>query len=97
MPGRGLLRVEAGITWPELIRGALKLQHPNGGSVVWGIRQKQTGADRLTVGGALASNIHGRGLRLPPFISDVECFELVDARGECTAAAGPRTRSCSGS
>jgi FAD/FMN-containing dehydrogenase len=76
----GLLRVEAGITWPDLIRGYMKLQH--GGSTQWGIRQKQTGADRLTVGGALASNIHGRGLRLPPFIGDVESFELIDARGE---------------
>jgi FAD/FMN-containing dehydrogenase len=79
--GTGLLRVEAGITWPDLIRGTMKLQHPNGGTAAWGIRQKQTGADRLTVGGALASNIHGRGLRLPPFISDVESFELVDAAG----------------
>jgi len=75
----GLLRVEAGIMWPDLIRGYLKLQH--GHDFPWGIRQKQTGADRLTIGGALASNIHGRGLRLPPFIGDVESFELIDARG----------------
>jgi FAD/FMN-containing dehydrogenase len=78
--GTGLLHVEAGIAWPDLIRGYIKLQH--GGSTQWGIRQKQTGADRLTIGGALASNIHGRGLRLPPFIADVESFELLDARGE---------------
>jgi FAD/FMN-containing dehydrogenase len=78
-PERGLLQVEAGITWPNLIRGYMKLQH--GGSTQWGLRQKQTGADRLTVGGALAANIHGRGLRLPPFIGDVESFDLVDAGG----------------
>jgi FAD/FMN-containing dehydrogenase len=76
---RGLVHVEAGITWPDLIRGYMKLQH--GGSTQWGLRQKQTGADRLTVGGALAANIHGRGLCLPPFISDVESFDLVDASG----------------
>ena len=35
-----------------------------------GIVQKQTGADRLTIGGALAANIHGRGLRLQPFVAD---------------------------
>ena len=30
----------------------------------WGIVQKQTGADRLSLGGALACNAHGRGLTL---------------------------------
>ena len=47
----------------------------------WGIVQKQTGADRLTIGGALSANIHGRGLRLRPIIADVESFDLVDATG----------------
>jgi hypothetical protein len=28
----------------------------------WGIRQKQTGADRRTLDGAVAANIHGRVL-----------------------------------
>ncbi len=42
----------------------------------WGIVQKQTGADRLTLGGALGANIHGRGLKLRPFIGDVEAFSL---------------------
>lgn len=59
----------------------------SGGSSPWTIVQKQTGADRLTLGGALASNIHGRGLRLPPIVSDVESFLLVDADG--------RDRCCS--
>ena len=48
----------------------------------WGIIQKQTGADRLTIGGALSANIHGRGLRLQPFVADVESFTVVDAHGE---------------
>ena len=48
----------------------------------WGIAQKQTGADRLTIGGALAANVHGRGLKMKPFIADVESFVLVDARGD---------------
>jgi FAD/FMN-containing dehydrogenase len=47
----------------------------------WGIAQKQTGADRLTIGGALSANVHGRGLKMKPFISDVESFQLIDARG----------------
>jgi FAD/FMN-containing dehydrogenase len=47
----------------------------------WSIVQKQTGADRLTIGGALAANVHGRGLTLAPIVSNVESFLLVDAEG----------------
>lgn len=47
-----------------------------------GIRQKQTGADRLSVGGALSANIHGRGLQMKPLIDDVESFRIVTASGE---------------
>ena len=38
----------------------------------WGIVQKQTGADRLSLGGALACNAHGRGLALKPIVDQVE-------------------------
>ena len=48
----------------------------------WGIAQKQTGADRLSLGGALAANIHGRGLTRRPIVSDVESFVLVGADGQ---------------
>jgi hypothetical protein len=47
----------------------------------WGIAQKQTGADRLTMAGTMAANAHGRGLRMKPLASDVESFVLVDAAG----------------
>jgi FAD/FMN-containing dehydrogenase len=77
---RGLVDVEAGILWPALLDGYLALQ--NGAPRGWGIAQKQTGADRLSVGGTLAANGHGRGLTLPPFVADVEAFTLVDAMGE---------------
>jgi FAD/FMN-containing dehydrogenase len=75
----GIVEVQAGITWPDLINELERLQV--GKSPQWGIRQKQTGADRLTIGGALAANAHGRGLRFPPMIGDVESFRLVDANG----------------
>ena len=75
---RGLITVDAGIQWPELIAATAAMSGP----VAWGIHQKQTGADRLTLGGALSANIHGRGLRLPPIVSDVEAFTLIDAEGE---------------
>jgi FAD/FMN-containing dehydrogenase len=47
----------------------------------FGIAQKQTGADRLTIGGALSANVHGRGLKMKPFVGDVESFVLIDAAG----------------
>jgi FAD/FMN-containing dehydrogenase len=57
---RGLVEVEAGITWPELVDGLLAAQ--TDASRQWSVIQKQTGADRLCVGGALSANAHGRGL-----------------------------------
>ena len=47
----------------------------------WGIIQKQTGADRLSLGGALACNAHGRGLALKPIVDQVESFDLLDPAG----------------
>ncbi len=75
----GILEIEAGIEWPELINGYLGLQNLE--SRPWGIAQKQTGADRLTIAGTIAANAHGRGLMMKPFVSDVESFVLVDAMG----------------
>lgn len=75
----GLIEAEAGIEWPELIDFLDSASKP--GSPRWSIRQKQTGADRLSLGGCLSANIHGRGLRMRPFIGDVEAFTLVDAEG----------------
>jgi FAD/FMN-containing dehydrogenase len=76
---RGLMHLQAGIAWPELMRHYVVAQH--GRAHTWGIRQKQTGADRLTIGGAVAANIHGRGLTCAPFVNDIEAFEIVLADG----------------
>ncbi|MDP5135177.1 FAD-binding oxidoreductase [Rheinheimera baltica] len=76
----GQVSVQAGIQWPDLMRKLHVMQH--GCANPWGIRQKQTGADRLSIGGAIAANIHGRGLDMAPFIADVVSFELVNADGE---------------
>ncbi|HVJ81376.1 MAG TPA: FAD-dependent oxidoreductase, partial [Planctomycetia bacterium] len=77
---KGLVEVEAGIEWPELLAELHRLQRAS--EKPWGIREKQTGVDRVSLGGSLASNVHGRGLRFPPIIHDVESFTLVDAKGE---------------
>ncbi len=75
----GSITVEAGIYWPELIAASRQAapDHPS----QWAIAQKQTGGDRMSLGGALAANVHGRGLRMRPIIGDVESFVLVDADG----------------
>ncbi len=71
---RATITVEAGIQWPAL--------HEHLSSTPLAIRQKQTGADRLSIGGAIAANAHGRGLTLPPFAGDIEELTLVGADGE---------------
>jgi FAD/FMN-containing dehydrogenase len=76
---RGIVRVEAGIQWPALIRHLDEVQA--GKPHQWGIVQKQTGADRLSLGGALACNAHGRGLTLGPIVQQVEAFDLVGPDG----------------
>src|SRR5262249_1870681 len=75
----GILEAEAGAFWPELITEYL--HRPKHLPQQWGLAQKQAGADRLSLGGTLAANAHGRGLTLKPFIGDIEAFTLVTAEG----------------
>lgn len=75
----GLLQVESGIEWPDLMRGYLSAQ---GNNAVWGIHQKQGGGDHMTLCGALSANAHGHCLDSPPIVGDVEWIELVTADGK---------------
>ena len=87
---RGLIEVESGMQWPKLLAELTSAQR--GRAKQWGFAQKQTGADRLTMGGCLSANVHGRGLTLPPFIGDVESFTLLDPAGElknCSRTENP--------
>jgi FAD/FMN-containing dehydrogenase len=70
---RGLVEVEAGIHWPALIDALADSS--------WTIRQKQTGADDLSIGGAVSANVHGRGLTYGPFVADIERLVVVGADG----------------
>jgi FAD/FMN-containing dehydrogenase len=75
----GIIEIESGVEWPDLVTDLRGTR--------WAIRQKQTGADRLTLGGTLSANAHGRGLRFKPIVGDVESFTIVDAGGhlvECS-------------
>jgi len=83
-PDAGIIEVEAGMEWPELVE---YLQ-----PTAWSIVQKQTGADHLTLGGAVAANIHGRGLSMRPLVQDIESLTIVDALGEivvCSRTTNP--------
>ena len=87
---RGIVEAEAGIQWPELIERLVATQ--KGRRRQWGIIQKQTGADRLSLGGALGANVHGRGLKLRPIIGDVESFTLMDADGKLRTCSRKENR-----
>jgi FAD/FMN-containing dehydrogenase len=80
---RGLLRCGAGLRWPALQQFLASQRNADGSG--WAIRQKQTGADDFSLGGALAANIHGRGLDMRPFVEDIEAFTLVSADGQVHA------------
>lgn len=91
-PSRYEVEVEAGIEWPELINFMIEAQRGRAPQRQAAIVQKQTGADNLSIGGALAANIHGRGLNLRPFVDDVESFVLVDAEGEARTCSRSENR-----
>lgn len=76
---RGLLTVEAGAEWPDVFDFLRTTWAEDGQG--WGIVQKQTGADTMTIGGSLAANVHGMNLGHPPFAADVERFVLIDPDG----------------
>ena len=76
----GTIDAEGGIQWPALLEYLEHNQPPHGPQ--WGIYQKQTGADRLSLAGALACNAHGRALTLKPIVQQVEEFDLLGPDGE---------------
>jgi FAD/FMN-containing dehydrogenase len=88
-PERGLLEMEAGARWPEVIAATHALQ---GDRLRWGIRQKQSGADEISLGGSVSSNGHGRGLLMKPIVDDIESLEVLTADGQllrCSRTENP--------
>jgi len=77
---KGIVRLEAGIEWPDLIKHLVDTQ--KGSWPQWGIVQKQTGGDRLSIGGSMSANAHSRGINFKPMIQDIESFTLINADGE---------------
>jgi FAD/FMN-containing dehydrogenase len=86
----GTVTVEGGNQWPELI--AFLNREQAGSDQQWGIFQKQTGADRLSIAGALSCNAHGRGLNLKPIVDQVVEFDILDAAGSVRTCSRQRDR-----
>ncbi len=87
---KGEVEIGGGTQWPALISDLIERQRDSQSQ--WGIVQKQTGADRLSIGGALAANVHSRGLSYKPIVQDVEAFTLVDAEGEALRCSRQENR-----
>ena len=71
--------VQSGARWPALVRWLCSEQCGNSRPLT--IIQKQTGADELSLGGALSSNIHSRVLGRKPIVEDIESFYITTSDG----------------
>lgn len=78
--GAGLIEMEAGADWPAVIAATHAAQPEP--LKRWGIRQKQTGVDAVTLAGSVSVNAHGRGLTMGPIVDDVESLTVVLADGQ---------------
>jgi len=79
----GLLHIEAGADWPKIIAASHEIKTSDGTS--WGIRQKQTGVDAVSLGGSISANAHGRGMLMQPIGDDIENLTIVNSDGEAIA------------
>lgn len=75
---RGLVTVGAGNTWARVV-DFLSTTWARDGSG-WTVTQTADDAG-ATIGGSLASNVHGLALGRAPIVGDVEQFALIDDRG----------------
>ncbi|MDX1662038.1 MAG: FAD-binding oxidoreductase, partial [Gemmatimonadota bacterium] len=79
-PDRGHLTVGAGARWPRVLEFLATTRGEDGAG--WTIVQKPVGVDEVTVGGSLASNVHGMALGRGPIVADVERFAMIGATGD---------------
>ncbi len=89
-PERGRITLRAGAAWPEVFAEIHRANAAHGTS--WAIHQKQGGGDHLTLGGAVAANIHNRCLDSAPFIGDIESLRVVGADGRARTISRDRHR-----
>lgn len=74
----GMLHLQGGARWTD-VRKFLGSQPER---VPWEVHQKQTGADELSLGGAIAVNAHGNPLGAGPISTDIEWLKVLTAGGE---------------
>ena len=79
-PDGATVWLQSGVTWTELTAWLQAEEQGRSGELT--IIQKQTGADEMTLGGALSSNVHGRVLGRKPIVDDIEAFYLTGPDGE---------------
>lgn len=92
---RSTATFQAGANWKDVLRALENFFSPSGMGLSF--RQKQTGADNLSLGGAVAVNAHGRGLNLQAFVSEVESLTVVDTCGmikKCSRNENPELFEC---
>jgi FAD/FMN-containing dehydrogenase len=78
-PEKSIATFQAGANWKDVLHSLHEQLSQKGEGLTF--RQKQTGADNLSLGGAVAVNAHGRGLNLQAFVSEVESLTFVDSQG----------------
>ena len=71
--------VQSGVRWRGLVDWLSREQ--SGEREPLTIIQKQTGADDLTIGGALSANVHGRVLGRKPIADDIAALRITGADG----------------
>ena len=71
--------IQAGARWTEIVEWLRREQAGERRPLT--IIQKQTGADALTIGGALSANAHGRVLGRKPIVDDIAAFRITGADG----------------
>ena len=74
------VQVGSGVTWSMLTQRLAAIQKSE--QTPLSIIQKQTGADELSLGGAISSNIHGRVLCRKPIVDDVISFDITTPDGK---------------
>ena len=80
----GILEVQAGAQWPHIIETTRRLQPESESGPAWAIRQKQTGADTMSLGGSIAAMFTAGGCDSDPSLRT----------SRTSRSSTPRARSC---
>lgn len=74
----GIVHIQGGVLWTDI----RKFLSSRSSAAKWEVHQKQTGADEMSVAGAIAVNAHGNPLCSGPISSDIEWLKILTASGK---------------